>query len=340
MWMAVTLRPQAAAAAFILEIILLIFAAGVLVVLGLNAIRPGWPRDLSETAVFWGKALRGFWERRRRKSRSFEEALDEAGFAYDRQQDIFYSVKDSWQRKYGYCRLYDEAAAPMGMILDSQPIFFEYGGKKWLIQWWKGQYDLTTGCEIGVFVSGEPEIQVPRVFSGYFYHSVDDADMLQMELALIRNGRVLFTRKDIHWWLTGFVLGEFSQPGELTMDFSITLKDDAMCRAFVDGLRRAGYREQNFSVYRNTVALRFDRPFGEQPFTRNPVTDRLIQEKNRLMCEQYQAITGQAETMEEKWRLVSRAEPAMLPELLHFGHAGNYEKTYRKLRRHLPSDVR
>ena len=30
------------------------------------------------------------------------------GFAYDPSQDIFYSLNECWQRKFGYCRLYDE----------------------------------------------------------------------------------------------------------------------------------------------------------------------------------------------------------------------------------------
>jgi len=45
--------------------------------------------------------------------------------------------------------LYDEAAAPLGMIVDCEPIHFEYKGKRWLIQFWKGQYDLPTGAEVG-----------------------------------------------------------------------------------------------------------------------------------------------------------------------------------------------
>ena len=36
--------------------------------------------------------------------------LEPVGFAYDRRTDTFYSLMDCWQRKMGYCRLYDEAA--------------------------------------------------------------------------------------------------------------------------------------------------------------------------------------------------------------------------------------
>ena len=35
--------------------------------------------------------------------------------------DIFYSLNDCWQRDFGYCRLYDEACAPLAMIIDCEP---------------------------------------------------------------------------------------------------------------------------------------------------------------------------------------------------------------------------
>ena len=41
----------------------------------------------------------------------------------------------------------------MGMIIDCEPVRFYYGGKKWLIELWKGQYGMTTGCEIGVYTA-------------------------------------------------------------------------------------------------------------------------------------------------------------------------------------------
>lgn len=46
------------------------------------------------------------------------EAIEFSGFTYDPEQDIFFSNMDAWQREFGYCRLYDEAAAPFGMIVE------------------------------------------------------------------------------------------------------------------------------------------------------------------------------------------------------------------------------
>src|SRR5665647_1009964 len=74
-------------------------------------------------------------------SDELDKAIEIAGYSYDQKQDIFYSTMDPWQRDIGYCRLYDELAAPLGMITDCEPIHFEYLEKKWMIGFWKGQYD-------------------------------------------------------------------------------------------------------------------------------------------------------------------------------------------------------
>ena len=67
------------------------------------------------------------------------------------------------------------------MIIDCEPINFEYNGKKWLIEFWKGQYDLTTGCEIGVYKAVGPDLDMQGFFNGTFYNCVSDEERLQME---------------------------------------------------------------------------------------------------------------------------------------------------------------
>ena len=70
----------------------------------------------------------------RSKTQKIDEVLSNAGYSYDHAQDIFYSRKDAWQKGFGYSQIYDEAAAPMGMIIDCEPVRFYYGGKKWLLE--------------------------------------------------------------------------------------------------------------------------------------------------------------------------------------------------------------
>ena len=131
---------------------------------------------------------------------SLDKMIESAGYAYDPKQDVFYSRADAWQRKFGYNQFYDEAAAPLGMIIDCEPIRFEYDNRKWLIQMWKGQYGMTMGCEVGVYATRD---------SDNFYDCVNDEDQLYIAFILRKNRKIVFSREGIHWWLTGFKLGEF-----------------------------------------------------------------------------------------------------------------------------------
>jgi len=261
----------------------------------------------------------------------FNEAIKVAGYAYDELQDIFYSTMDAWQRKMGYCRLYDEAAAPMGMIIDCEPIYFDYEGKRWLIELWKGQYDLTTGAEIGIYTTEDPDIDIPEVFTGTFFQCAKDEDHLEMAYYLKKNGRKLFRREDKHWWLTGFKLGEFSEPSELIMYLTITLKNEEMRDAFIGGLNNAGYSEGEILVSGNTVGMIFDKPRTPQPISRTKETDKLIQMKNRFMCDEYQKITGPYETFPEKLKAVQKQSPELFDAIFSMGKANKMYDSYKKI---------
>lgn len=215
------------------------------------------------------------------------EAINAAGFAYDARQDIFYSLRNPWQREFGYSRLYDEAAAPLGMIIDSEPIYFEYDNKRWLIEVWKGQYGMTVGGEVGVYTA--PLSIVPKEMT--LYMAKDESDELEMAFRLYKDGKPLFVRQDVHWWLTGFILGEFSDPDDLEMDVQITFKDMDMCRAFVRALLQLGYTTRDVRVRRTTVQFRFDRPFTPAPITRTNITDRITLARSKSFCDLYHQIT-------------------------------------------------
>jgi len=263
-------------------------------------------------------------------SEELEKLIEIAGYSYDSLQDIFYSTLDPWQRKVGYCRLYDEAAAPMGMIIDCEPIYFEYNDKKWMIGLWKGQYDLVTGAEIGVYI-GALDLKIPGVFIGTFYSCASDTDLLQMSYTLTKNGKTLFTRQGKHWWLTGFKLGEFSEPSELVMDINITLKDALMRDAFVVGLKNAGYADKDLIIYCNTVSFRFDIPHTPQPVTRRPSTDRLIQKKNKLLCEKYQEMTKTFDNLQDKLGALEKESPEMYQKIMNIGKAKPLAEIYDSL---------
>ena len=205
-------------------------------------------------------------------------AVFAAGFLYDPGQDIIYSRRDPLQRQFGYAYGYDLGALGMDAILDCEPIFFDYAGKHWMIELWKGQYGLETGCEIGVYNrpigSTSPVYDLldatvgartgdPNPSHNLFFDCAKDSELLVMSSTLHKDSQVLFFRgPEKHWWLTGFKWGIYSLPQELTMDVAITCLDATMCTALVNALKSMGY---NPNVSSTTVSFTFDNPSSHQP---------------------------------------------------------------------------
>jgi len=231
-------------------------------------------------------------------------AVYAAGFLYDPDQDIIYSRMDALQRSFGYAFGYDAAALGMNAVLDCEPIFFDYDGKHWMIELWKGQYGLETGCEIGVYtrpigsaglgyalldatVGRRPGDGVPS--HNLFYDCAADADRLAVSATLQRDGQVMFTRgPEVHWWLTGFKWGVLSDPSQLSVDVAITLKDSAMRDAFMTGI--AGRPYSNLAVSGTTVSFTFDRPFAlPQPPRPAPVL-AAVEAANQTIVDTYNAL--------------------------------------------------
>lgn len=266
---------------------------------------------------------------------TFEQMLSDAGYAYEPSQGIFYTKMNAWQRKYGYCRLYDEAAAPTGMIIDSDPVHFEYAGKRWLVQFWKGQYYLNTGCEVGVYYTEGPDLSVPNLFNGTFYHCVSNADRLEMAYVLYKNGRELFRGAARHWWLTGFKPGEFSEPWELSMRIRITFKDAAMCRSFIRAMKKIGYHEHEISSDGVSAEFMFDRPRTAQPLTRTEETDWIIQRNNERVCERFREITEPYATWPEKLAAIREKEPFLYEAVINVGKTRQIFKAFEKLKSYI-----
>jgi hypothetical protein len=207
-----------------------------------------------------------------------------AGFEYDSNQDIYKSKIDSWQRAFGYYIGIDEVSAvPFGMVIDCEPIEFISNNKTYMIELWKGQYDLSTGSEIGIYEkTGEDPLGNP------IWDSAGNDDMLQMSYTLNKNGTKVFSREGKHWWLTGFKPGEFSNPSDLTMDISITFGDKSdMFEEFSGALNGLGY-DYNTGE-NNTVNFTFGTPKSEQPWSTNTVLNTVTQEKNYALVEAYNA---------------------------------------------------
>ena len=222
------------------------------------------------------------------KCEILDELISPFGYHYVPSQDIFTSCLNAWQREFGYCALFDRAAPHSNMVFDCLPVYFDYCGRTWLIEFWKGQYGINTGCEIGVYyadrIIGRSEL--PRTL----FQCVDNEDMTGLSLILTKNEQVIAQLSARHWWLTAFKMGCFSKPECLSLRASVTMHNREMTEAFVNGLLNAGYCRNEISICRSTVTFDFDR----SPKVRGPlrrIRIRIAQWCNRFWCRIYLFVT-------------------------------------------------
>lgn len=236
-----------------------------------------------------------FWRRKRiirkvmamctnEKCRLLEELIEPFGFSYLERQDIFTSRLDAMQRKYGYCELYDETAHLLHMIYDSLPVYFDYNGRTWLIEFWKGQYGMNTGGEIGVYYADR--VLDKKEYGTTLFQSVADEDMLSLSLRLYRNGEEIASLGKVHWWLTAFSLGCFSHVKNVSMRIGIKFPEATMTRAFVEGLVEAGYAEEEIDICCNMVAFSFQDTSAQYGFFRR-LQRMFAQYMNHFWCNVY-----------------------------------------------------
>lgn len=255
--------------------------------------------------------------------KELNDDLEPAGFAYNMKEDYFYSLKNCWQREAGYCRLYDEGSPFFNMIMDCEPITFSYGGKRWLIELWKGQYGITTGAEIGIYNTMREDIHSEK-FTGTFYEPISDAEQMDLSFVLRKNGKVLLKRKGLHWWLTAFKLGEFSETNTLTMEAKIKFPNRAMCWAFVNGLMRTGYRPQEFSIHFKTVTIYFDKPHSPQPVTQEGIQEDVVQGVNKNNCKLYNTVTARYTDTLDKLEYLKAFAPELYEIMMHSLYAKGF----------------
>lgn len=224
------------------------------------------------------------------KTQILNKLAEPFGFSYLCQEDIITSALDAPQREFGYCALFDYAAPRFGMVFDCEPIYFSYGERTWLIEFWKGQYGINAGGEIGVYRSDT--LLPPAKRSAALFHSIPDEELLPMSIELFRKDKELFAVRGRHWWLTGFWTGGFASPEELTMNCSVTFPNCCMLQSFVEGMMEAGYPRCELNLRNLTVAFRFAEPKARQPRSDRRILTWWASQKNRLFCRLYRRMTS------------------------------------------------
>lgn len=209
------------------------------------------------------------------------------GFCYDLEQDIFSTRTDAWQKSFGYGKLYDLAAPSMNMVLDTEPVYFNYQKKTWLIQFWKGQYGITAGAEAGIYHADS--IMPPMLRGQTLFHAAEDTEMLPMRIRLLSRDEQLFCFARLHWWLTGFLIGTWISPADLTAEYTITFPDSEMCGSFLTSLTELGYRWYEIQLEGNTLRFMFSSPKSPADPDWRRSYALLI---DRLFCKIYRKLTS------------------------------------------------
>lgn len=224
------------------------------------------------------------------KCSRLNELTEPLGYCYDASQNIFTSTTDAWQKKFGYGAVYDKFAPLFNMVIDSQPVYFDYDGKTWLIEFWKGQYGINTGCELGIYHADG--LVPPSKRKTTIFTAVDEEEYLDVSVDLLCNDKTVGTKKGKHWWQTIFIMGVFTRPKELYMKIHILFPTIEMRNAFVEGMISAGYDPDSIflSLCHADVSFGFCHPHGHFGVLRR-IYCCLVQHINKFFCWLFRFVT-------------------------------------------------
>lgn len=169
-----------------------------------------------------------------------------------KKQYIFNDDKDPncMQANFGYNWLYDVGANLIDFHIETCKLPFEYNGKQYRVQLWKGQYISgeigTVGGEIGLYTREPGKYYTPD-----HYDCAPKDEWVYMEMTCYwdedgtGNYKSQFTRNyDLFWWATGFVDGQLanlSDTSPLRILGRITFKDVEQAKAFEGALVNKGF---------------------------------------------------------------------------------------------------
>lgn len=217
-----------------------------------------------------------------------DSLVEPFGYQYNPEWDLFSSRKDAWQKQFGYGAIYDKASPFFNMILDTIPVYFDYKGRTWLIQIWKGQYGICSGCEVGLYYADRIIKEEEREKT--IFQAVEDSEQMVLSAELWRMGKRLASLYEKHWWLTAFAAGTFSKPSNLSLDVSIQFRDLEMKETFYKALLASGVQRRDTLSHYKTVYFHFpDCP--PRPALWKRIHGCIVQCMNRLNCKLFCFVT-------------------------------------------------
>lgn len=228
------------------------------------------------------------------KEELLNEIIHPLGYHYLLCQDIFLSTMDAWQREFGYTRSYDCIAPYLNMVFDSEPVYFDYDGRTWMIELWKGQYGINTGAEIGIYCA-DKIIPIQKRSTEYF-HTVPDEEIPVFSMNLYRTTKteeqMIASVSMPHWWLAAFCMGCFSRPEYLQTEICIRFREHDMMLAFAEALMEMGYHCCSLQMHDSCICFSYCNPHAPVPCGFfNRWIRCIIQWKNRIVCRLYRIVT-------------------------------------------------
>lgn len=171
------------------------------------------------------------------------------GYNFSTAEMLVYTLPNMWVRDFGFCFFYDffSYTTPF-FFYETRRIKFDYAGKEWMVQIWKGNYLVSNGAEVGIY-------NRDRLRFGTYYDCVSDEEMPEMSMQLYHGDDLLFEReKQRHWWLTGFQISDILYPAEtMTVRFTMTMQNAEMLEAFCKAIDRHYKKDITYSVDGLTV---------------------------------------------------------------------------------------
>lgn len=211
------------------------------------------------------------------------------GYCFYCGYNIFSATLDAWQKKAGYTYLYDYMAPRFQMVFDALPVYFDYDGKTWLIEFWKGQYGINTGAEIGIYHADR--IIPKNDYKTTLFDCAEEEEMLTCSFLLYndKGNYIRITRR--HWWLTAFLTGCYSKPSELHMKATLTFPNFEMLSAFVNAMYEAGYTPKSLTTRGLSLSFTFHNSMEPEKNLPTRFWCRFSQWKNKLFCSLYRFVT-------------------------------------------------
>lgn len=224
-----------------------------------------------------------------KKINLLDNLLKPFGFYYLPERDVVTSLMEPWQKIFGYNFDFDHAALHFNMVFDCEKVYFNYCGKTWLIEFWKGQYGINIGGEIGIYRADK--IIAPKDFNKTTFYGVPEGEMFPLSMEINYKGQHLFSISKEHWWLTGFRVGSYCNPEDLTMKVHIDFPDHEMLDAFIDSMKRLAYNKCDLYVCDTSISFMFGTPHSRQPRYYHRFVAVFSQWQNRIFCKLFHFVT-------------------------------------------------